>query len=65
MSRLLEQKRKKSQMPVHAVINTGRQFSSVLARWRHRLRVAGGSALSLGHIITIFGPDCPRFMKAR
>jgi len=26
---------KRSQMTAHALFNTGRQFSSVLARWRH------------------------------
>jgi len=36
---------KRSQMPVHALINFRRQFSSVLARWCHGPRLAGGHAL--------------------
>jgi len=38
--------KKRSQMPVRALINFDRrQFSSVLAIWRHRRRLAGGHAL--------------------
>jgi len=42
---LRSQKQKKSQMPIHALINFGRQFLLALARWRRRPRLAVGRAL--------------------
>jgi len=36
---------RRSEMPVPAVIGFDGQFSSVLARWQHRSRAAGGRAL--------------------
>jgi len=36
---------KRSQLPIQALINFHRHFSSVLARWRHRPRLADGHIL--------------------